>query len=95
MKLKIVFFTKKYIIKCYKIKQKMKKQNKKTRKSLLNKIIYKNNKIFIKTVNIKALLVIIFKIYVLKNFSLSSLLKENERKDESVENRRSKGKNKY
>ena len=73
----------------------MKKQNKKTRKSLLNKIIYKNNKIFIKTVNIKALLVIIFKIYVLKNFSLSSLLKENERKDESVENRRSKGKNKY
>ena len=38
---------------------------------------------------------IIFNIYFLKEISLSSLLKENERKDESVENRRSKGKNKY
>ncbi len=38
---------------------------------------------------------IIFNIYFLKEISLSSLLKENERKDETIENRRIKGKNKY
>lgn len=38
---------------------------------------------------------IIFNIHFLKEISLSSLLKEIERKDETIENRRIKGKNKY